>query len=123
MRKFLFLIVLCAAFGYHSNAQEHVITGVVSGLDGSPIPSATVQSNIGNSAVQTDENGRFKISTPPNAILTISSIGFETKTIDVKNQSSLYVTLSPKAKGLNDVVVTALGLLKKENSIGYSTTQ
>jgi len=123
MRKFLFLVLLYSAFGYNSNAQDHLVKGVVSGLDGNPIPSATVQSNIGNVTVQTDENGRFSISVSANAILTISSIGFETKTIDVKNQSSLYVTLSPKAKGLNDVVVTALGLLKKENSIGYSTTQ
>ncbi|MBS1599493.1 MAG: SusC/RagA family TonB-linked outer membrane protein [Bacteroidetes bacterium] len=123
MRKFLFLIILYSAFGSYSNAQDHNVTGVVSGLDGNPIPSATVQSNIGNTSTQTDENGRFKISVPGNAILTISSVGFETKTIDVKNQLSIYVTLSPKVKGLNDVVVTALGLLKKENSIGYSTTQ
>ena len=32
-------------------------------------------------------------------------------------------SLLPKRKGLNDVVVTALGIMRKENSIGYSTTQ
>src|SRR5258705_3972135 len=54
MRKFLFLVLLYSAFGYNSNAQDHLVKGVVSGLDGNPIPSATVQSNIGNVTVQTD---------------------------------------------------------------------
>lgn len=123
MRKILLLIILYLAMDSDSNAQDQTVTGIVTGIDGLPIPSATVQSSIGKVSVLTDENGRFRITAPANAMLTISSVGFESKTVAIKNQSNIYLTLAPKAKGLNDVVVTALGIMKKENSIGYSTTQ
>ncbi len=123
MRKSLLLFAIflgCSAGVY---AQQHIVNGNVTGLDGNPIPSATVQSNIGNVSAVTDANGRFSISVSDGAVLTISSVGYETKEIEVKNQTTIYAILAPKAKGLNDVVVTALGIMKKENSIGYSTTQ
>ena len=114
------IYLLCA---YFLHAQVHTINGSVTGLDGNPVPSATVSAGPGNASTVTDENGRFKISVADNATLTITSIGFETKEVQVKNQTTIYITLAPKAKGLNDVVVTALGIMRKEKAIGYSTTQ
>lgn len=122
MRKLLLLsgmIFLCA---FQSNAQGQMISGSVSGLDGNAIPSATVHSSTGNADALTDQSGRFTISVPPGSTLTISSVGYETKLVQIKDQRTLYITLAPKAKGLNEVVVTALGITRKENAIGYSTT-
>ncbi len=122
MRKQALLISIYLLCAYVLHAQVHTVNGSVSGLDGNPVPSATVSAGPGNASTVTDENGRFKISVADNATLTITSIGFETKEVQVKNQSAIYVTLAPKAKGLNDVVVTALGIMRKEKDIGYSTT-
>jgi TonB-linked SusC/RagA family outer membrane protein len=122
MRKQLlfFSILLVCAFQLY--AQEHVINGFVTGLDGNPVPSATVLVSRGGTSTLTDENGHFKISAPDGSVLTISSVGFESKEVQIKNQTTIYITLAPRTKGLNDVVVTALGIMRKEKDIGYSTT-
>jgi outer membrane receptor protein involved in Fe transport len=122
MRKQLLLFSIILLCGFHLYAQEHVINGFVTGLDGNPVPSATVLNSRGGASTVTDENGHFKISAPDGSVLTISSVGFESKEIQVKNQSEIYITLAPKTKGLNDVVVTGLGIMRKEKDIGYSTT-
>jgi TonB-linked SusC/RagA family outer membrane protein len=116
----LFSILMVCAFRLF--AQQQTVKGILTELDGNPIPSATVLSKTGGASAVTDENGRFTISVPGNAILTFTSVGFESKEVAVKGQTNIYVTLAPKAKGLNDVVVTALGIMRKEKSIGYSTT-
>src|SRR5450432_1519213 len=122
MRKLFLLFSMFLISVFHSYAQEHTVNGFVSGLDGNPIPSATITSSIGKTSTITDANGRFKIAVPPNAVLVISSVGYQSKEIQVKDQTTLYITLAPKAKWLNDVVVTALGIMRKEKDIGYSTT-
>lgn len=122
MKRAIVLFALLMGCVFQLSAQQQTVTGILTGLDGNPIPSATVHSNIGDASAVTDENGHFKITVPSIAILTISSVGFESKEVSVKGQSTLYITLAPKAKGLNDVVVTALGIMRKEKSIGYTTT-
>ncbi|HEY8734280.1 MAG TPA: TonB-dependent receptor plug domain-containing protein, partial [Puia sp.] len=122
MRKQLSLFSIILLCGFQLYAQEHVINGFVSGLDGNPVPSATVLNSRGGASTVTDDNGHFKISAPIGSRLTISSVGFESKEIEVKNQLALYITLAPNTKGLNDVVVTGLGIMRKEKDIGYSTT-
>src|SRR5450432_61072 len=122
MRKLFLLFSMFLISVFHSYAQEHTVNGFVSGLDGNPIPSATITSSIGKTSTITDANGRFKIAVPPNAVLVISSVGYQSKEIQVKDQTTLYITLAPKAKGLNEIVVTALGIMRKEDAIGYSTT-
>ena len=122
MRKLLLLSGMFFLCAFQSNAQGQIISGSVSGLDGNAIPSATVHSSSGNADALTDQSGRFSISVPSGATLTISSVGYETKLIRIKDQRTIYITLAPKAKGLNEVVVTALGITRKENAIGYSTT-
>src|SRR5450432_4321950 len=122
MRKQLLLFGILFTCAFHLCAQVHLVSGSVTGLDGNPVPSATISASPGNSNTVTDENGRFKISVAENTVLTITSVGFETKEVQIKNQSAIYITLAPKAKWLNDVVVTALGIMRKEKDIGYSTT-
>lgn len=114
------LLLLCASFLY---SQQRVINGYVIGQDGNPVPFATVRSSGNNAGTQTDENGHFKLSVPANAVLTISSIGYDPKDVEVKDQSTLNITLISVSKALNDVVVTALGIVRQEKSLGYSTTQ
>ena len=43
--------------------------------------------------------------------------------VDVKGRSTINVTLNLNTKALNEVVVTALGIVRQEKALGYSTTQ
>src|SRR5665213_239699 len=122
MRKPLLLLTLLMAGASLVFSQQHMVNGYISGQDGNPVPSATVRSNLGNVSVQTDENGRFKISVPGNAVLSITSVGYFPQEVEVKNQTMITVTLTSNPKALNEVVVTALGIVRQEKALGYSTT-
>ncbi|MEP6952262.1 MAG: TonB-dependent receptor plug domain-containing protein, partial [Ginsengibacter sp.] len=120
MRKLLLLLTMLtiSAIVY---SQQHIVNGYVTGPEGNPIPSATVRS--GNATTQTDENGQFKISVTGNEALAISSVGYDPIELDVKGRSTIRITLTQNSKALNEVVVTALGIVRQEKSLGYSTTQ
>ncbi len=121
MRKPFLLLILLMAGTSLVYSQELIVNGSVTGQDGNPVPSATVRSNTGNQSVQTDENGHFKISVASDAVLSISSAGYYAQEVPVKNRTNLLVTLVPNAKALNEVVVTALGIVRQEKALGYST--
>jgi TonB-linked SusC/RagA family outer membrane protein len=123
MRKLFLLLTLLMSVASLVYSQQHIINGYVTGQDGNPIPSVTVRSNIGNAATQTDDNGHFKISVPNNATLFITSVGYDSTQVEVKNQSIINITLTSNVKALNDVVVTALGIVRQEKALGYSISQ
>jgi TonB-linked SusC/RagA family outer membrane protein len=124
MRKLSLLLTMLMAGASLLYSQQQVISGYVIGPDGNPIPFATVQSNdINKVAVKTDENGRFRISVPAGAKLSISSIGYDGKEVEVGSQSFLSITLNTNAQSIGSVVVTALGIVRQEKALGYSTAQ
>ena len=98
MRKLLLLLTLLIVSVSLVYSQQYIVSGYVTGQDGNPIPSATVRSNIGNVATQTDENGQFKISVTGNAVLAISSIGYDSVEVEVKGRSTINVVLRQMPK-------------------------
>lgn len=102
--------------------QEQV-TGVVSDADGMPMIGANVIEKGTTNGVQTDFDGNFSITVPPNAILVFSYVGFKAKEINVGNQTTLNVTLEEDAAMLDEVVVTALGISREKKSLGYATQE
>ena len=123
MRKFVFLFAISMAGISFVYAQQHLISGYVTAEDGTPIPSASIKSNFNHVATQTDAKGYFNMSVPANTQLTISSVGYDPIDINVKNQVSVSISLVSSSKTLTGVVVTALGIVRQEKSLGYSTTQ
>ena len=116
MRNLLLLTILIVSAS-QVYSQQHIISGYVRGQDGNPVPSATVRSNLGNVVTQTDENGQFKISATGNAVLSISSVGYEPQEVDVKGRSNVNITLTLNSKALNEVVVTALGIVRQQEAL------
>ena len=123
MRKFFLLSPILIVGALCLYAQQHIVNGYVTGQDGNPIPSATVRSNKGNVSTLTDENGHFKISAPADGVISITSVGYDPIEVDVKGQSTINVTLTLTSKALNEIVVTALGIVRQEKALGYSSTQ
>ena len=66
----------------------------------------------------TDMDGNFSIDVNPNQILTISFIGYETKTIPVSNQKTLNVVLQETVNQLDELVVVSYGTQKKRDLTG-----
>ena len=89
---------------------------------GEPLVGATVKVKGTTTGAITDIEGNFKIPTPNNAkMLEVSFIGYDTQELNINNQSTFEVSLTPDTKSLNEVVVTALGISREEESLGYAT--
>lgn len=104
-------------------AQTSTIKGtVVSAEDGEPIVGASVLLKGTNLGTVTDIDGNFTISNVPGNVKTlqVSYVGMQTKEVAVK-AGKMTVELSQEKETLDEIVVTAQGLTRKEKSIGYST--
>jgi TonB-linked SusC/RagA family outer membrane protein len=100
-------------------AQNRTVTGTVTAKDdGLPIPGVTVKVKGTQIGTQTTSNGKFSLSVPAGAILQFSFIGYAA--IERPASGSLNVVLESSARGLNEVVVTALGINQSKKTLGYS---
>ena len=120
MKKILLGILLTTPF--YLLAQKK-IAGKVTDDNGKAIISANVQEKGKQNITATDATGRYSITVQNNnAVLVFSSAEFATQEIAVGEKSTLNAQL--KATGdLSEVVVTALGISRKERSLGYSTQE
>ena len=81
-------------------------------------PSANISVKGTTIGTITDMDGNFSIDVNPNQILTISFIGYETKTIPVSNQKTLNVVLQETVNQLDELVVVSYGTQKKRDLTG-----
>jgi TonB-linked SusC/RagA family outer membrane protein len=99
-----------------------IIHGTVLDENGVALPGVSVKVKGTTTGTQTDINGHFSINIPDNAVLVFSFVGYETKEVPTAGKTAITVNLVPTSKGLNEVVVTALGIKKDERKLGYSVT-
>lgn len=124
MKKKIMLTMVCllAAIGWVT-AQNSPITGIViSAEDNEPIIGASVLVKGSTSGAVTDLDGKFNITDAPAGATTlqVSFVGMITQEVPI-TPGTIRVTLKNDAKLLDEVVVTALGIAKKEKSLTYST--
>lgn len=99
------------------------VSGQVTDKKGEPIIGANILQKGTLSGTVTDRNGRFSLELPPKALLQITYIGYIPREIHYKGEGTLHIRLAEDTRQLNEVVVTALGLQKKESSLPYATQQ
>lgn len=102
-------------------------TGKVSGkvLDskGEPIIGATVKVKGVALGTITNYNGEYTLDAPTNSILAVSYIGYKNSELNIGNRKNIDFKLEEDVKGLNEVVVTALGIKREQKALGYSVQQ
>ncbi|MDB5015780.1 MAG: outer membrane protein [Mucilaginibacter sp.] len=99
------------------------IKGIVKDAAGQVLPGVTVSIKGTTTGTQTDVNGQFTISANVGDVLVFSSIGYIKKELMLVTTNNIIIELATDAKGLNEVVVTALGVKRSEKSLTYSTQQ
>ena len=124
MRKLTTLLVLLLFAGIQVAFAQRTITGrVTTATDNTPLPGVTIMVQGTTTGALTDSEGRFSIAVPNNqAVLRFSSIGFTSQDIIVGSQATLDVSLVEAVRGLDEVVVTALGIRKEAKKLGYAVT-
>ncbi|WP_298737772.1 SusC/RagA family TonB-linked outer membrane protein [uncultured Chitinophaga sp.] len=112
------LLLLCA---FSAIAQEKkTVTGTVSDEKGSPLIGVSVQEKGTTNGTSTQEDGSYSLKASPNAILIFSYIGYQKKEVAADNAAK--VQLAPDSKGLNEVVVTAMGIKRESRALGYAVS-
>ena len=124
MKKLLLLIVLFVYVGSLTLlAQTKVITGTVtSSVEGEgPIPGVTVQVKGTTIGTITDVNGKYTLSVPENATtLVFSYIGMKKQEVAIGGRSEINGVMESDILGLDEVVVTALGISREKKALGYA---
>lgn len=106
-----------------ATVADKAVTGVVKDKNGEGIPGALVKVKGTQIAVSTDVDGKFTLSkVPDGAELVFSCVGMETKTMALGTQSKFEVTLDDESHGLNEVVVTAMGIKRESKALGYAVS-
>ncbi|MFD1771613.1 SusC/RagA family TonB-linked outer membrane protein [Sphingobacterium suaedae] len=94
--------------------MQTTIKGKIVDQTGAPVVGATVAEKGTTNATTSDTNGNFVLRlTNPNALLSVSSVGFMPK--DIKADNAASVVLSPAEDTLEEVVVVGFGTQKKSN--------
>ncbi len=123
MKKLFLLIVLFVFLGGFTFAQTRVITGTVtSSVEGEgAVPGVSV--SVAGTTVGTISgvDGKYSLTAPQNATtLVFTYIGMKKQEVEIGGRSVIDVVMEPDLLGLDEVVVTALGISREKKALGYS---
>lgn len=119
--KLILPVVLLFALPFFSHAQTHTLDLQVEETNGQPIAGATILVNKQRAFVA-DAQGRVSISNVPNTILTISAVGFKSRTIKTDTLQQNTIFLLKDVANLDEVVVTGLATSVKRRNLANSVT-
>src|ERR1035437_2624288 len=120
-RILLTLIVVLLVCG-NVFAQNLPVRGIVLDNNNEPLPGVSVLIKGTEKGSLTGVGGRFTISVDKGQTLVFKSIGYISQEL-VVTEPNISVQLAPDTKTLNEVVVTALGVKKEFQKLGYSQSQ
>jgi TonB-linked SusC/RagA family outer membrane protein len=97
---------------------------ITSAIDGSGLPGASVLIKGTTNGVVTDLDGNYKLSVPSSeSVLVISFVGYVQLEVVVGSKSVIDLAMDEDTQNLADVVVTALGISKEKNALGYAVQE
>lgn len=105
IKLLLLLIPLLICELVMSQVPEKVVSGKVVNADG-PLEGVSVTVDKTTVGVATNREGVFTISVPQNATLVFSYAGYKEQRVQVRNQTSINVTLLVDASNIDEVIVT-----------------
>jgi TonB-linked SusC/RagA family outer membrane protein len=111
----VFMLVLSTGFAL---AQDVQVNGTVNDETGSPMPGVSILVKGTTRGTTTDLDGKYSISTPRNAVLVFSFIGYNTVEETIGNRTRIDIRLTPDLSELEEVVVVGYGTVKKSQLTG-----
>jgi len=125
MRNKLTIMALLAFFQVTGLfAQQQEVTGTVTvASDGMPLPGVNVLVKGTNDGTVTDMDGNYAIEVAEDAVLVFSSLGFESQEQAVEGRSVINVAMTEDMEGLDEVVVTSLGIEREKKALGYAVQE
>ncbi|NML22384.1 SusC/RagA family TonB-linked outer membrane protein [Pseudoflavitalea sp. G-6-1-2] len=103
--------------------QSKEVTGTVRDAKGNPLQGISVTVKGSGKGTQTNADGAFRLEAKEGDVLVFSSVNFAPKEQTVGSSATVNIVLTETVTGLNEVVVTALGIQRKAKDLTYSTQQ
>lgn len=125
MRRLALILSMFVLLGVNAlYAQTKTITGTVtSSEDGEPIPGVSVVVRGTTIGTITRPDGTYSLSVPEDATnLLFSFVGMKTQDVAIENRTVVDVVMESEMVGVDEVVVTAMGIKRSEKSLGYAAT-
>lgn len=102
--------------------KKRNVRGKVVDEYGLPVPGVTVVVKGTNFGIITNQEGIYALDVPEDAfLLTFSFVGLKTVEENLKNRTVIDVTLVSENYGVDEVVISALGIRRAEKTLTYST--
>ncbi len=118
LSNFLLLILLFSV-SWKTMAQSRTISGKVSDDKGEALVGVNIILKETNKGTMTNIDGKYSISVAgASSQLLFTSIGYDSRSITVGNQTVLNVTLNSNAQNLSEVVVIGYGTQRKSDLTG-----
>jgi hypothetical protein len=126
MKKKVLQVLLLGILAFLSGTAfaQLKVSGVVKSSDGEVLPGVTIVLKGTSSGVLSDVDGNYSMNLPnAQSVLVFSFVGMQTQEIQVNGRSEINVTLESATIGVDEVVVTALGISREKKSLGYSVAE
>ena len=122
MRKLLLIFCFTLGMaGMNLYGQDLSITGTVTSQDdGLTLPGVTVAIKGTTSGTTTNVDGEFSLRANPGDVLVFSFVGMRTQEVTVSNSNVINIIMASEFMGLDEVVVTALGIEREKKTLGYA---
>lgn len=117
-RKLWVTMVMLLTVMLPALAQKITVHGNVVDETGEALIGASVLEKGTTNGTATDFDGNFELNVNPNAILTVSYVGYEPQEVAVNGRTSINIVMKENATMLNDVVVIGYGSVKKSDATG-----
>lgn len=102
--------------------QNITVSGKVTDNRQQPLPGVTVVVKDTSHGTTTNANGDYTLNNvPENGTLVFSFVGMHSQEVLIGNQTIVNVIMEEETIGIDEVVVTALGISREEKSLVYST--
>ncbi len=121
-KRFFQLIMFMTSSLVWSQDLITISGSVAAAKDGMPLGGVNIFVEDTDYATVSDFDGNFELEVPSNAVLTLSYIGFQTKTIDLSGRDNYDFVLEEDVQSLEDVVVVGYGQVKKSDLTGAVST-
>ncbi|WP_423129029.1 SusC/RagA family TonB-linked outer membrane protein [Gaoshiqia sp. Z1-71] len=109
---------------FKSARQQLAVSGEVTDSSGLPIPGVSVIVKGTVLGTITGSDGRYALNNAPaNAILVFSFIGMKSQEIPLGGRTTVNVIMDEETIGINEVVVTALGIRRSEKALSYNVQE
>lgn len=119
MKKTITILIFLAAFlSLPLAAQTINVSGIIYDEESEPMPGVTVVIDGTSQGTSSGADGSFQVRAEKGAVLTFMMLGYQTKSMAVRDNAKISVTLEPERQRLDEAVVIGYGTVKRSDLTG-----